>query len=89
MIFEKGNKITTNNRNCFVILDVNDDSICCKDLLTNDFSIFSKTEHKFELFDSKKVLKNCLKEVVEETKIDNVDKHHILSIMIKYFDLWL
>ena len=50
-------------------MEVNDDSICCRDLLTNEFSIFSKTEHLFEIFDIKKVLKNCLKDVVEETEV--------------------
>jgi hypothetical protein len=88
-MFEKGNKITTNNRNCFEILEVNDDSICCRDLLTNEFLIFSKTEHIFELFDIKKVLKFYLKDVVEETEVTNEDKYHILLLMNNIFDKWL
>ena len=50
-IFEKGNKITTNRLNCFEVIDVNKHQVVCRDLLTDDFSVFSKTEHNFEKAD--------------------------------------
>ena len=69
-LFKKGNKITINGRNCFLILDVNESDIACKDLLTDDFDVFSKTEHNFELFDPKKVIPLCVDEMMDdETKV--------------------
>lgn len=44
-ILEKGKKITTNRRNLFEVIDVNEHQVVCEDLLTDDFSVFSKTEH--------------------------------------------
>lgn len=88
-IFKKGNRITTNKLNCFEILDVNDYQICCKDLLTDDFSVFSKTEHNFEIFDAKLVLVNTLKEVIEETDISDENIQHILTQMNSRINKWL
>jgi len=42
-IFKKGNKITTNNLNCFVVIDVNNEQVVCKDMLTDEFILFDKT----------------------------------------------
>jgi hypothetical protein len=88
-IFKKGNRITTNGLNCFEILDANDHYISCKDLLTDDFSIFSKTEHKFEIFDAKVVLVNALKEVMDETEASTKDKQDILNYINSCIDKWL
>ena len=62
-------------------MEVNDDSICCRNLLTNDFSIFSKTEHAFEIFDIKKVLKICLKDVIEETEVSKEKYKEYLFVL--------
>ena len=88
-IFEKGNKITTNRLNCFEVIDANDSQVVCKDLLTDDFSVFSKTEHKFEKADIKQILELSLKEILEETEINDKDKQHILLQMGCRLSNWL
>ncbi len=88
-IFKKGNRITTNRLNCFEVLDVNEYEICCKDLLNGDFSVFSKTEHKFEIFDVKLVLELSLKEILEETEISEKDKQHVLLQVGSRISSWI
>lgn len=88
-IFKKGNKITTNRLNCFEVIDVNSYEVVCKDLLTGDFSIFSKTEYKFEIADIKLILELSLKEIVEEIEISEKDKEHILLQMGCRLSNWL
>ncbi len=88
MIFKKGNIITTNERNAFEILGVNESEICVRDLITEDFSVFSKTEHTYSLFNPKIVLKNCIKEVVDDTEISIHDKEFItdnINILLEKF----
>jgi hypothetical protein len=80
-IFKKGNRITTNGISCFEVIDSNENSIVCKDLYTDDFMVFSKTEHKFEIADYKSILINSLKEILYETQIKQDDKNHIHSNM--------
>lgn len=80
-IFEKGNKITTNRLNCLEVIDTNDSQVVCKDLLTDDFFVFSKTEHKFEKADIKLILELSLREILDETEINDKDKQHILLQM--------
>ena len=88
-IFEKGNKITTNRLNCFEVIDVNEHQVVCRDLLTDDFSVFSKTEHKFEKANIKLILELSLKEILEETEISGKDKQHILLQMGCRLSNWL
>lgn len=88
-IFEKGNRITTNRRNVFEIIDVNESQIVCRDLLNDDFSVFDKTEHDFEIADVKIILELSLKEIVDETEISDKDKKHILFQMGCRFSNWL
>lgn len=88
-IFEKGNRITTNRLNCFEVIDVNDSQVACRDLLTDDFSVFSKTEHEFEKADIKLILELSLKEILEETEINDEDKQHILLQMGCRLSNWL
>ena len=76
-------------KNCFKILETNETEISCVDILTDDFVVFSKTEHKFELFDAKKVLISSLWEALEEINISVSDKIHIQNTMIVRFDKWL
>ena len=35
-IFEKGNKITTNRRNCFEVIDVNEHQVVCRGIKFSD-----------------------------------------------------
>ena len=88
-IFEKGNKITTNRLNCFEVIDVNEHQVVCRDLLTDDFSVFSKTEHKFEKANVKLILVLSLKEILEETEINDKDKQHVLLQMGCRLSNWL
>jgi transposase len=88
-IFKKGNKITTNRLNCFEVIDDNDYQVVCRDLLTDDFSVFSKTEHKFEIADIKLILELSLKEIIEETEISEKDKQHILFQMGCRLSRWI
>lgn len=84
-IFVKGNKITTNQLNCFVVIDTNDYQVCCQDLLTLDFCVFTQTEHSFKLFDNKIVLRNVLKEIL----IDYCEDTKTIDAVTKAFDLRL
>ena len=88
-IFVKGNRITTNRLNCFEVIDVNDSQVVCRDLLTDDFSVFSKTEHKFEKANIKLILELSLKEIIEETEISDKDKQHVLLQMGCRLSNWL
>ena len=88
-IFEKGSKITTNRLNCFEVIDVNEYQVVCRDLLTGDFSVFSKAEHKFEKANIKLILELSLKEILEETEISDKDKQHILFQMGCRMSNWL
>lgn len=88
-IFEKGNIITTNRRNCLEVIDYNDYQVVCKDLLTNDFSVFSKTEHNFEKADVKIILELSLKEILDDTEINDKDKEYIINQMGYRLNSWL
>lgn len=88
-IFEKGNKITTNRLNCFEVIDVNDSQVVCRDLLTDDFFVFYKTEHKFEIANIKLILELSLKEILEETEISDKDRQHVLLQMGSRFSNWI
>lgn len=88
-IFKKGNKITTNRLNCFEVIDNNEYQVVCRDLLTDDFYIFSKTEHIFEIANLKLILELSLKEIIEETEISEKDKQHILFQMGCRLSNWL
>lgn len=78
-IFFKGNKITTNKINCLEVVDFNEYQVVCRDLLTNDFSVFFKTEHNFETADVKQVLELSMKEVLDDIEISEKDKQYVLN----------
>lgn len=88
-IFEKGNKITTNNLNCFEVIDTNDYQVVCKDLLNGDFSVFDKTEHKFERANIKLILIRSLQEIINEIGLSPKDRHHILLELDIRLSKWL
>lgn len=88
-IFVKGNRITTNRLNYFEVIDVNDSQVVCKDLLTDEFSIFDKTEHTFEIVDIKLILELSLKEILGETEINYKDMQHVLVNMGCRLSNWL
>lgn len=68
-IFETGNIITTNGSNALKIIISNDYQICVRDLLNNDLSVMTKTEHDFEPFNPKQALKKALNEIIMDAKI--------------------
>ena len=88
-IFKIGNIVTTNDTNALLILAVNDYQICVQDLLNEDFSVLTKTEHAYNLFDPKVVLYECLKETVNELDISKQDKEHILNGMYIVIDKFI
>lgn len=88
-IFEKGNKITTNRLNCLEVIYTNTHQVVCKDLLTGELDVFSKTEHKFEKANVKLILELSLKEIIEETEITEKDRQHILLQMSSRLSNWL
>jgi len=88
-IFKVGNRITTNNLNVFEILGVNESDICVVDLLNGDFSVMSKTEHKYELTNLKVIFNYTLKEVIQETNISKEDKEFVCEQMSYRFNKWL
>lgn len=88
-IFEKGNIITTNNLNCFEVIDSNDYQIVCKDKLTGDFDILIKGTHKFEIADIKTILIESMRTIISETGISNDDRKHILDEMEVRIYNWL
>lgn len=88
-IFEKGNKITTNRLNCFEVVDINKNQVVCRDLLTDEFFIFSKTEHKFENANIKLILELSLKKILDETEMSDKDKKHVLLEMGNRIFNWL
>ena len=88
-IFKVGNRITTNNLNVFEILGVNESDICVVDLLNGDFSVMSKTEHKYELTNLKVIFNNTLYGVLNDTNISKKDKDFIREQMSYRFNKWL
>lgn len=88
-IFDKGNKITTNGLNCLVVIDTNEYQVVCRDLLNGDFYVFSKTEHKFQRAVIKTILRNSLREIVNETEISKKDMEHIILEMDCRISKWL
>ncbi len=80
-MFETGNLITTNGMNGLRIIDSNESDIVVKCLLTDDFSILSKTEHKYELFDPRTILRNELKAILKDMNIAESEKSHLLHEM--------
>ena len=80
-MFEKGNRITTNGISCFEVIDSNEDDVVCKDLLTEDFMIFSKSEHLFENANIKNILINSLKEILNDTDTSQNERDFILNSM--------
>ena len=88
-IFEKGVKITTNKLNCFEVIDGNSYQVVCKNLLTGDFTVFSKTEHKFEFANVKLILKNSLTEILDETDMSIKAKEHVFLQMNSRISKWL
>lgn len=68
-IFETGNIITTNGSNALQVISSNDYQICVRDLLNNDLSVMTKTEHDYEPFNPKQVLKNVLNEIIMDAEI--------------------
>ncbi len=88
-MFEIENKITTNGLNYFEIIAVNEYQIVVKDLLTGEFNIFSKTQHKFEQANVKIILQNSLTEILNEIEILDKDRKHILEQMSNRIYKWL
>jgi len=90
-LFKVGNIISTNDSNAFEILGENEYSVCVRDLLTQDFSVMDKTEHTYTLFNPKMVLKNVLKEILEDTEaeISKKDKDFIFDAMSVRIDKFL
>lgn len=68
-IFKIGNIITTNGSNALQVISSNDYQICVKDLLNNDLSVMTKTEHNYKLFNPKQMLKNALNEIIMDAEI--------------------
>jgi len=88
-IFSRGNVITTNGRNCFEVLDANTTEVVCRDMLTDDYAIFSKTEHRFEIADIAKILNVTMNDILDETEMDENDKKHVLAQMGTRINKWL
>ena len=88
-MFETGNLITTNNLNCFLIVDSNENKIVCKDLLNDDFCILDKSEHDYKIAEPKIILQNSLKEILDELNINNIDERHILEQMNIKLQKWI
>lgn len=90
-LFNTGNIITTNNQNCLEIIASNTDEIVCRDLLTDDFCILKKTEHKYELADTRIILELSLHEIIHEVKdeISEKAKQHILQQMGCRIAAWI
>lgn len=90
-IFEKGNKITTNDRNCLEVIDTNEYQVVCKDLLTDDFMVFSKTEHKFKKAQIGYILELTLSDILTESEINlsKIDFDWVISQMRPRFNKWL
>jgi len=80
-LFKVGNIITTNEMNGLRVLAVNESDICVQDLLNLDFSVLSKTEHDYKLFDVKIVLKNDLKSILDDTDMNQKDTEYVLEQM--------
>lgn len=80
-IFEKGNKITTNGMTYFKVIDSNDYEVVLKDLLTDDFYVFNKTEHTYENVDFKVIFKKILNEILNETTTSEEDAEYIRNNM--------
>lgn len=88
-MFKTGNLITTNGMNGLRVIDSNDSDIVVKDLLTDDFSVLSKTEHTYELFDPRAVLRNELKAILNDAEIKENDKAFILHQMCLRIDKFI
>ena len=72
-----------------MILDINESDISCKDLLTDDFSILTKTEHNYKLFDIKKSLEMALCEIISDTDCLSDDKRFIIAQMKCRIEKWI
>ena len=79
-IFKVGNEITTNGKNLFKIIAVNDLQIACEDMLCGDLDVFSKTEHDFRL-----ISKN---DIVAKLELINIDLRYMMSISGKSKDAY-
>lgn len=85
-IFKKGNKITSNGITCFEVIDSNDYQVVLKDLLTDDFNVFKKTEHTYENADFKVIFKKTLDEIMNEVPISETDFEYVRHHMGIIFD---
>lgn len=90
-MFKTGNLITTNRMNGLEVIASNEHDIVVRDLLNGDFSVLSKTEHDYELFDAKTVLKNELKSILSNTseEINKKDMDFIIYQMNARIDKFI
>jgi ATP-dependent helicase/DNAse subunit B len=65
-----------------------DEKILLSDIAT-DFNVFTKTEHKFEIFDVKQTLEYTLHQILDEINLSFENKKYIFSEMKCRFDKWL
>lgn len=88
-MFTAGKFITTNKLNCFEIIAVNETSVVCQDVITKDFCIFEKTEHKFEVADVRVLLSHSLLEILSEVDISPKTRNHIFDAMHVRIHAWV
>jgi len=75
----KGEKITTNNRNCFEVLDFNEFEVVVKDLLSGDCYILTISEYSISAFDPIIVLPNLLERICDGIMLSDENKEYILK----------
>jgi hypothetical protein len=85
MEFKINSLITTNNRNIFKVLGVNEHDIAVQDTLNGDFNVLSKTEHEYKEANIKEILKQSVVDCVNDYQGDK-EIHKLINNMI---DKWL